>query len=85
MYANGRGVARDDAQAVSWFRKAADQGNADAQYNLGELYAQGRGVAHDEAEAIAWYRKAVEKGHAGAQAALSKIEAARGDNLKQLQ
>ena len=31
MYANGRGVPKDDAQAVKWFRLAADQGHAGAQ------------------------------------------------------
>jgi hypothetical protein len=34
MYQNGRGVAKDDAQALVWYRKAADQGNAEAQKNL---------------------------------------------------
>ena len=34
-YANGRGVPQDDVQAVKWYRLAADQGNASAQYNLG--------------------------------------------------
>ena len=36
---NGQGVAQDYAQALDWFRKAADQGNADAQCNLGSMYA----------------------------------------------
>jgi uncharacterized protein len=35
MYADGRGVTQDDGQAVSWFRKAAEQGDAVAQNNLG--------------------------------------------------
>jgi TPR repeat protein len=35
MYANGEGVVRDDKQAAFWFRKAADQGEAMAQFNLG--------------------------------------------------
>ena len=35
MYANGRGVPEDDAQAVSWYRKAAQQGHVKAQLNLG--------------------------------------------------
>jgi|GEM_PF-141677 len=66
-YANGRGVARNDAQAVSWYRKAADQGLADAQAGLGWMYANGRGVARNDAQAVAWYRKAAEQGHASAQ------------------
>ena len=43
-YRRGQGVARDDAEAVRWYRKAADQGNASAQYLLGVMYDGGRGV-----------------------------------------
>jgi TPR repeat protein len=35
MYANGKGVLKDDKQAASWYQKAAEQENAGAQYNLG--------------------------------------------------
>src|SRR5688572_18792139 len=45
------GVAEDRAAAVSWFRKAAEQGHAEAQHRLGLLYHGGRGVARDEVEA----------------------------------
>jgi hypothetical protein len=41
MYASGRGIAKDDTQAVYWFRKAAEQGHAKAQYNLGLMYDYG--------------------------------------------
>jgi len=39
----------------------ADQGNAKAQYNLGQMYRRGAGVAQDYKEAVRWYRKAVEQ------------------------
>jgi len=48
----GRGVAQDYVEAVKWFRKAAEQNEADAQFNLGICYFIGRGVAKDEAEAV---------------------------------
>lgn len=57
---NGRGVARDEAVAVEWFRKSAEQGDATAQRVLGTMYADGRGVAQDETAAIEWYRKSAE-------------------------
>ena len=38
MYFNGRGVAQDDAEAVAWYRRGAEQGFANAQYNLGVMY-----------------------------------------------
>jgi TPR repeat protein len=52
------------------FRKAAEQGDAEAQYNLGNAYHYGRGVAQDYAEAVKWWRKATEQGSATAQYSL---------------
>ena len=68
MYADGRGVRRDDAEAFKWYRQAAAQGNAEAQYNLGLMYEYGLGVRQDYAEAVKWYRQVAEQqGHAKAQ------------------
>ena len=50
-----------------WKPLAADQGHADAQYNLGLMYANGEGVVEDDAEAVRWYRLAADQGHADAQ------------------
>ena len=61
------GVAKDEAEAVKWFRKAAEQNVADAQFSLGVRYANGRGVAEDDAEAVKWFRKAAEQNYADAQ------------------
>jgi TPR repeat protein len=54
FYAKGRGVPQDDAEAVKWYRKAAEQGDANAQYNLGQGYGDGQGVPQDHAEAVKW-------------------------------
>ena len=62
MYENGLGVPQDNTEAVSWYRKAAEQGNVHAQSNLGNMYANGKGVPQDYAEAARWYRKATEQG-----------------------
>ncbi|MBQ6237184.1 MAG: toll/interleukin-1 receptor domain-containing protein [Bacteroidales bacterium] len=59
--------ANQYAKAVEWYRIAAEQGYADAQYSLGYMYQYGRGVPPDDAEAVRWYRKAAEQGHAVAQ------------------
>jgi curved DNA-binding protein CbpA len=48
-------------------QKAADQGNAPAQSNLGWMYQNGRGVAQDDRQAVAWYQKAADQGFADAQ------------------
>ncbi len=67
MYDKGNGVAKDETEAVKWYRKAADQGFSKAQYNLGWMYSNGRGVAINEAEALKWYRKAADQGDESAQ------------------
>ncbi len=54
MYANGQGVARDDAEAARWFHKAAEQGYANAQRNLGVIYILGRGVPQDYVRGYLW-------------------------------
>ena len=38
-------MPEDDAEAVKWYRKAAEQGHADAQYNLGDFYADTTGIS----------------------------------------
>ena len=66
-YYGRNGKTKDYAEAVKWYRKAAEQGNADAQYSLGYCYYKGRGVAKDCAEAVRWIRKAADQGNIDAQ------------------
>ena len=63
----GFGEPRNDGQAAVWFRKAADQGSADAQLELGWLYDEGSGMQRDHTKAMMWYRRAAEQGLASAQ------------------
>ena len=65
--------AGDYAEAAKWYRKAAEQGVAWAQNNLGYLYGEGKGVTQDYAEAVKWYRKAAAQGHAGGQGNLGAM------------
>ena len=81
MYADGQGVEHDNAEAVRWYRKAADQGNANAQFSLGVKYDNGQGVPQDYAEAIRWYRKAADQRNANAQFSLGQIYA-KGQTVK---
>jgi Sel1 repeat len=62
MYRDGRGVPQNDATAMSWFRKGADQGDAAGQSELALMYASGRGVARDYVAAMSWSRKAADQG-----------------------
>ena len=52
---------------MRWYRQAAEQGEAEAQYNLGLMYANGRGVPENDAEVVKWFRIAAEQGFAPAQ------------------
>ena len=54
MYAKGRGVPKDDKEAVKWYQLAAEQGNADAQNNLGGMYANGQGIPQDYVLSYMW-------------------------------
>lgn len=62
MYAQGKGVGRNDELAVFYYRRAATQNDARAAYNLGLAYERGRGVAQSDTEAVSWYRRAADRG-----------------------
>jgi len=60
----------DYAEVVKLYGKAAEDGNAKAQFNLGFCYGKGQGVAQDYAKAVEWWQKAADQGYAPAQFAL---------------
>ena len=60
-------MPKSDAEAVRWYRRAAEQGFAEAQHNLGWMLEEGIGVRQDQGESIRWYRLAAEGGLAKAQ------------------
>jgi len=61
------------AEAIDWYHKAAEQGDASAQYTLGSLYASGNGVAADMRRAVTLMRMAAAQGHAKAMVTLPKL------------
>jgi TPR repeat protein len=67
-YYQGAGMpAKDYVQAAICWRKAAVQGNPEAQNNLGQCYEQGLGLPRDAEEAAFWFGKAAQQGHVTAQ------------------
>ena len=72
MYEKGRSVAPSNTQAAVWYCKAAAQGNAIAQYHLGNLSGnlKIKGIRRDATQALAWLRKAAEQGNTDAQLTL---------------
>ena len=67
MYKKGKGVPQNYKTAVKWYRLAAEEGRADAQFNLGSMYFSGNGVSQDRQIAREWWRFAAERGHPGGQ------------------
>ena len=67
LYENGTGVSQNDSEALEWYRKAAENGNAKAQLELGKKYFEGRGVSKNASEAVGWYTTAADNGNVEAQ------------------
>ena len=66
-YSVGEGISKNEAEAVKWYRKAADQDHAAAQFALATCFAIGAGVKQDDREEMKWVRKAAELNYAPAQ------------------
>jgi TPR repeat protein len=89
MYADGRGVPKDPAQAAIWLeksksstghndattREAAEKGSIDAQLALGMKYHTGITSPRDDMEALVWYRKAADQGNVQGQYYLAEMYA----------
>ncbi|KAG0237041.1 hypothetical protein BGW42_001934 [Actinomortierella wolfii] len=60
-------VDQNDVRAASWYGRAANQGNATAQFFLGFLYENGRGLKQSDIEAVRWYTMAARQDYARAQ------------------
>lgn len=72
-YSSGNGVAKNYKIAVTYYRKAAQQGHAGAETSLGDMYKKGLGVDQDTGEAVKWYWKAAEHGYADARSRLEEM------------
>ena len=63
-YYYGDGIPQNLGESARWYGKAAEQGNAEGQFNLEYAYyayLQGKGVAQDDGEAAFWFIAAAEK------------------------
>ena len=57
MYFRGEGAGQNYAEALKWYRQAAEQGNHDAQKIIGDMYCSGLGTPENLNEALKWYGK----------------------------
>jgi len=74
--------AQQDEDAVKWFRKAADQGEAAGEYGLGLMYAKGEGIKQDYAKALEYVTRAAEKDYSDAVFALAAVYAQGGYGMQ---
>ena len=68
-------MPQDEAEAVAWYRRAAEQGVADAQFSLGFAYANGEGVPQDYVTAHMWINLAAATGNENAREAREIVAA----------
>ncbi len=69
------GLAQSDSRAAYWYRKAAQQGHARAQFNMAVLHLRGHGVDRDPVEAYAWLLQSAAQGHEGSGDLLRELDA----------
>lgn len=82
LYQMGVFGSDGDRQAAQWYEKAASQGHAEAQNNLGVMYYYGRGVEKDIKYAIELLGKSAAQGNKTAQQSLEKIKAGEDANAQ---
>jgi len=73
MYELGKGVPRNPARSVVYYRKAAEKGDIYAQFNLAVSYDTGFGIPMNFQEAVKWYRRAADQGADYAQYSLATM------------
>ena len=61
MYRFGDGVPKDAAEAAKWYRRAAEQGHAGAQFGLADMYHDGEGVPKNYLRAHVWMNLAASR------------------------
>ncbi|MDB6061771.1 MAG: hypothetical protein JWM78_1874 [Verrucomicrobiaceae bacterium] len=69
-------VSVDKGKAAKWYRRAAENGDMEAQFTVGRLYANGEGVKQDSGEALTWYRRAAKQGSLTAKSAIDRLHEA---------
>jgi hypothetical protein len=78
MYNTGNYVGKDQVAAVNWLTKAAQQGHANAAFNLANLFLSGTGVKQDNQQAHQYMCIAADNGHTAALAYVKRFLASRG-------
>ncbi len=75
LYDLGKGVTRDAAAAYGWYRRAAEAGVVDAEFNVAVMRDDGDGTPRDLADAALWYARAASHGSRRAEYNLAQLYA----------
>jgi TPR repeat protein len=75
IFANGKGVPKNEGEAIKWYSKAAEQGHAGGQFGLGAAYFLGLGVPENYVQAHMWLALAKAQGHEKAATGLDVVKA----------
>jgi TPR repeat protein len=76
-------LKQDYSEALKWYRRAAEQGDKEATYQVGGLYCSGEGVPKDCAEGLRWYLNAAERGAISASCTLAQLYEFGAPGVKQ--
>ena len=63
LYQQGQSVPQNYQTAVKWYKLAAEQGHAKAQFLLGVMYEQGQGISQNIIYAYMWFNIAASQGN----------------------
>ena len=83
MYDRGEGIAQSYRAAICWYTRAAEQGLASAQFNLGLKYDVGLGTSENDELAGDWYTRAAEQGHVKSEYNLSVLDADQSASVRE--
>ena len=73
MHRDGTEIPLDSEEALFWYRRASEEGSAEAGFAIGDMYRNGEGVSEDARQALDWYLKAANRGLAKAQLEVGKM------------
>ena len=73
LYLNGNGVPKSEAKAAKWFKKAAELGHPESQYNYGLSLIDGWDSKYNKEEGVFWLKKSADSGVSQAKEVLKKV------------
>ena len=82
MYYYGHGVEQNYETAFKWYKRSAENGNADSQNKLGYMYSKGEGTEQNFTEAVKWWKQAADQYEASAAFNLGIMYYAGGDSIE---